>query len=229
MDPREIADERDGNRVSGLAGAAEAAASGFDSEGILLRLLIDIVALTLLAVVLYFRRYGRRDVVVTLVSLNVGLFAVLTVITSSEMLSAGVGFGLFAVLSIIRLRSETVSNIELGYFFLALAIGLVNGFELHSVVVVVGLNLLLLVAIYVVDHPSLHTTVRRRNVLLDEVITDSDGIRARLSAAFDLEIVALAITDVDYVRETTRVEISYVANPLKVPRTTVDELPDSTR
>jgi hypothetical protein len=229
MDPREIAHERDGNRVSGLAGAAEAAVSGFDSEGILLRLLIDVVALTLLAVVLYFRRYGRRDVVVTLVSLNVGLFAVLTVITSSEMLSAGVGFGLFAVLSIIRLRSETVSNIELGYFFLALAIGLVNGFELHSVVVVVGLNLLLLVAIYVVDHPSLHTTVRRRNVLLDEVITDSDGIRARLSAAFDLEIVALAITDVDYVRETTRVEIGYVANPLTVPRTTVDELPDSTR
>jgi hypothetical protein len=229
MDPREIAHERDGNRVSGLAGAAEAAVSGFDSEGILLRLLIDVVALTLLAVVLYFRRYGRRDVVVTLVSLNVGLFAVLTVITSSEMLSAGVGFGLFAVLSIIRLRSETVSNIELGYFFLALAIGLVNGFELHSVVVVVGLNLLLLVAIYVVDHPSLHTSVRRRNVLLDEVITDSDGIRARLSAAFDLEIVALAITDVDYVRETTRVEISYVANPLTVPRTTVDELPNSTR
>jgi hypothetical protein len=229
MDPREIAHERDGNRVSGLAGAAEAAVSGFDSEGILLRLLIDVVALTLLAVVLYFRRYGRRDVVVTLVSLNVGLFAVLTVITSSEMLSAGVGFGLFAVLSIIRLRSETVSNIELGYFFLALAIGLVNGFELHSVVVVVGLNLLLLVAIYVVDHPSLHTTVRRRNVLLDEVITDSDGIRARLSAAFDLEIVALAITDVDYVRETTRVEIGYVANPLTVPRTTVDEPPDSTR
>jgi hypothetical protein len=215
--------------MSALVAAVDAVPSGFDPEGILLRLLMDLVALTLLAVVLYFRRYGRRDVVVTLVSLNVGLFAVLTVITSSEMLSAGVGFGLFAVLSIIRLRSETVSNIELGYFFLALAIGLVNGFELHSVPVVLGLNLLLVVAIYVVDHPSLHTTVRRRNVILDEVITDSDSIRDRLSAAFGLDIVALAITDVDYVRETTRVEIRYVANPLTVPRTAVDEYPDSSR
>jgi hypothetical protein len=215
--------------VTSLVTTADALPAGFDAEGIAVRLLIDLLSLTILAVLLYFRRYGRRDVVVTLVSLNVGLFAVLTVITSSEMLSAGVGFGLFAVLSIIRLRSETVSNIELGYFFLALAIGLVNGFELHSIVIVVGLNLLLLVAIYTVDHPALHTTVRRRTVLLDEVITDSDGIRARLSAAFDLDIVALAITDVDYVRETTRVEISYVANPLTVPRTTVDEMPGSIR
>lgn len=202
---------------------------GLDAAGVSLRLLLDLVTLTMLAVVLYFRRYGRRDVVVTLVSLNVGLFAVLTVITSSEMLSAGVGFGLFAVLSIIRLRSETVNNIELGYFFLALAIGLVNGFELQSVPVAIGLNLLLLVAIYVVDHPSLKTTVRRRAVILDEVITDSDAVRERLSAAFGLDIVALAITDVDYVRETTRVEIRYVANPLTVPRTDADEIPGSAR
>ena len=212
-----------------LVAAVAATPPGFDAQGISIRLVLDLITLTLLAVALYFRRYGRRDVVVTLVSLNVGLFAVLTVITSSEMLSAGVGFGLFAVLSIIRLRSETVSNIELGYFFLALAIGLVNGFELHSVPIAIGLNLLLLVAIYVVDHPSLHTTVRRRNVILDEVITDGDAIRDRLAAAFGLEIVALAITDVDYVRETTRVEIRYIANPLVVPRTAVDEAPDSAR
>lgn len=210
-----------------LVAAVVATPPGLDAADISLRLLLDLITLTLLAVVLYFRRYGRRDVVVTLVSLNVGLFAVLTVITSSEMLSAGVGFGLFAVLSIIRLRSETVSNIELGYFFLALAIGLVNGFEFHSVPIVIGLNLLLLLAIYVVDHPSLRTTVRRRSVILDEVITDSDGIRDRLATAFGLEIVALAITDVDYVRETTRVEIRYVANPLTVPRTAADENPDS--
>lgn len=208
--------------------AVDAVPPVFDAQGFLLRLMLDLIALTLLAVALYFRRYGRRDVVVTLVSLNVGLFAVLTVITSSQMLSAGVGFGLFAVLSIIRLRSETVSNVELGYFFLALAIGLVNGFELHSVPLVIGLNVLLLIVIYVVDHPSVHTTVRRRTVMLDEVTTDSEAIRARLAAAFDLNIVALAITDVDYVRETTRVEIRYVANPLIVPRTAADDVPEST-
>jgi hypothetical protein len=183
-----------------------------DNGEVLLRLAMDLVSLVILTIVLYFRRYGRRDVVVTLVTFNVGLFAVLTVITS-ETVSAGVGFGLFAVLSIIRLRSETVSNVELGYFFLALALALVNGFETSITVIGVGLNVLLLVTIYIVDLPSLHTTVRRRSVLLDEVVTDSNAVRERLSNAFGLDIVSLAITDIDYVRETTRVLIRYIADP----------------
>jgi hypothetical protein len=179
---------------------------------VLLRLSIDIFALIILTVFLYFRRYGRRDVVVTLVTFNVGLFAVLTVITSDEV-TAGVGFGLFAVLSIIRLRSETVSNVELGYFFLTLALALVNGFEHRVTAIGIGLNILLLTTIYLVDHPSLHTTVRRRSVLLDEVVTDSDAIRRRLAHEFGLDIVSLAITDIDYVRETTRVVLRYLADP----------------
>ena len=183
---------------------------------LLARLFIDLVAVTILCLGLYFRRYGRRDVVVSLVTFNVGLFAVLTVITS-EMLTAGVGFGLFAVLSIIRLRSETVSNVELGYFFLALAIGLVNGFQKDVNVILIGLNVLLLLTIYLVDHPSLHTTLRRRTVLLPEVVTDSDALTARLTESFGLTIVSLAITDVDYVREMTRVVIRYIADPRKVP------------
>jgi hypothetical protein len=179
---------------------------------VLLRLALDLASLLLLTFAMYFRRYGRRDVVVTLVTFNVGLFAVLTVITS-ETVSAGVGFGLFAVLSIIRLRSEAVSNVELGYFFLALALALVNGFEHRLTTIAVGLNILLLVTIYLVDHPSLHTTVRRQSVLLDEVVTDAASIRTRLSADFGVEIVSLAITDIDYVRETTRIVMRYLADP----------------
>lgn len=203
--------------------ASDVVLLGSISTDLLVRLLVDLLVLVILAVGLYFRRYRRPDVVVTLVTFNVGLFAVLTVITSSQLLTAGVGFGLFAVLSIIRLRSETVSNVELGYFFLALAVGLVNGFELDSIALVVGLNLLILLTIYLVDHPSLHTTLRRRTVILDEVLTDSSAIRDRLAAAFDLDIVALNITDVDYVRETTRVEIRYVADPRTVPRSAAQE------
>lgn len=203
--------------------ASDVVLLGSISTDLLVRLLVDLLVLVILAGGIYFRRYRRPDVVVTLVTFNVGLFAVLTVITSSQLLTAGVGFGLFAVLSIIRLRSETVSNVELGYFFLALAVGLVNGFELDSIALVVGLNLLILLTIYLVDHPSLHTTLRRRTVILDEVLTDSSAIRDRLAAAFDLDIVALNITDVDYVRETTRVEIRYVADPRTVPRSAAQE------
>ena len=182
---------------------------------VLVRLVLDVASLILLTFVMYYRRYGRRDVVVTLVTFNIGLFAVLTVI-NSETVSAGVGFGLFAVLSIIRLRSETVSNVELGYFFLALALALVNGFGTKVTPMAVALNVLLLVTIFLVDHPSLHTTVRRRSVLLDQVVTDSEAVRVRLSRDFGVRIVSLAITDIDYVRETTRIVMRYEADPRMV-------------
>ena len=86
-----------------------------------------------LAYGIYYRRHGRRDLVVIYAMFNVGLFLALVAISSGNV-SAGVGFGLFAVLSIVRLRSEPFSNGELAYFFVALVIGLVCGIDVGGLV-----------------------------------------------------------------------------------------------
>ena len=44
------------------------------------------------------------------------------------------GFGLFAILSIIRLRSSTVTQQEVAYYFVALVMGLVNGMNQDLIV-----------------------------------------------------------------------------------------------
>ena len=64
-------------------------------------LAIDLVAVLLLAFGLYFPRYQRRDMVVALLGINIGVMAVATALANAEV-SAGVGLGLFGVLSIIR-------------------------------------------------------------------------------------------------------------------------------
>jgi uncharacterized protein DUF4956 len=69
------------------------------------RLGIDLAALAALAYALYYRRHGRRDLVVTFTMFNVGLFLAVVVLNLGHV-NASVGFGLFAVLSIVRLRSE---------------------------------------------------------------------------------------------------------------------------
>ena len=66
---------------------------------------VDIVAVVLLVFALYFPRHGRRDMVVALLGINVGVLAVATVLSESAI-TAGLGLGLFGVLSIIRLRSQ---------------------------------------------------------------------------------------------------------------------------
>ena len=173
------------------------------------RLFIDLVAITLLAHFLYLRRHGRRDLFTVFVAFNIGLFAVLSVI-SSRHINVGLGFGLFAVLSIIRLRSSPFNNLELGYFFSTLVLGLVNGLAQTPLMLTIALDLLILATIWVIDHPSLHTSLGRRRVVLDTIETDPFAIRARLADAFGLEITEVSINDVDYVRETTRVTIRFV-------------------
>lgn len=188
------------------------AAASIDVPDFLVRLFIDLVAIGILAGLLFLRRHRRRDLLVIFAVFNVGVFTALTVITSHKI-STGIGFGLFAVLSIIRLRSEPFDNIELSYFFASLVIALVNGFDQKDVGVIVLLNAIVLATVFLIDHRSLHSTIRRRRVTLDRVETDVEAIRADLSARFGVEIVDLAITDVDYVRDTTSVVIRYVADP----------------
>ena len=87
---------------------------------------IDLVAVIILGFGLYFPRYRRKDIVVAIVGLNVGVMSVAIALSSTDV-STGFGFGLFAVLSIIRLRSSELAQEEVAYYFAALAIGLLAG------------------------------------------------------------------------------------------------------
>src|SRR4051812_50012388 len=62
-----------------------------------------------------------------------------------------VGFGLFAILSIIRLRSTSVTQQEVAYYFVALVMGLVNGLDIDDRRLVVAVNVLLLATMAIVD------------------------------------------------------------------------------
>lgn len=188
-------------------------ATTFDVAGFLTRLFIDLVAVALFAWLMYLRRHRRRDLFLVYSIFNIGVFVVLAVIATRHI-SVGIGFGLFAILSIIRLRSEPFDNVELAYFFTALALAIVNGFEQDDYGVIVLLNAVVIVAIFFLDHPVFHTTTRSRRVMLDEVQTDAEALRAMLAERFGVEIVDLTINEIDYVRETTSITLRYVAEPL---------------
>jgi hypothetical protein len=81
-------------------------------------LAIDVVAVAVLALGIYFRQRGRRDLLMASVCANVALFAVVTVLgLVGSLAGLAIGLGLFGALSIIRLRSEPLSHAEIAYFF----------------------------------------------------------------------------------------------------------------
>src|SRR5689334_22474742 len=87
---------------------------------------VNLAAIFLLAYGLYYRRHRRSDLLLAYVALNVGVFVAISLLATVRV-DIALGFGLFAILSIIRLRSNTVTQEEVAYYFITLVLGLVNG------------------------------------------------------------------------------------------------------
>src|SRR5918992_2745930 len=105
----------------------------------LLRLAVDAGAIGVLAFALYYPRHGRSDLAVLLFLFNLGVFLAVIVIVGGEF-GVSAGLGLFAVLSVMRMRSETFSARELGYFFTALALAIVCAVDVGGIALPLALS-----------------------------------------------------------------------------------------
>jgi hypothetical protein len=167
--------------------------------------LADIVAITLVAS-LYFHRHQRRDLLLAYVALNVGVLAVTTMLASAPV-GAGLGLGLFGILSIIRLRSDSITQEEIAYYFIALALGLVAGLHPEPVYVVPALSGLLVLVMYLADHPRLFARSRRQLVTLDSAIANEAELRSHLQSRLGAEVRHLIVQELDFVRDLTVVDV----------------------
>jgi hypothetical protein len=169
---------------------------------------VDLLAIFLLAYVLYFRRHRRPDLLLAYVTLNIGIFVAMSLLTQVRI-DVALGFGLFAILSIIRLRSTSVTQQEVGYYFVALVLGLVNGLDIGDRRLVVGVNVLLLLTMLVVDTRNLRDRARRTDVHLDVVHADDASLVADLERRLGGKVMHHEVNDIDYVRETMVVDVRY--------------------
>lgn len=168
----------------------------------------NVIAVSILVFGLYFPRYQRRDMIVAILGLNVGVMAVATALASSEV-SAGLGLGLFGVLSIIRLRSSELAQEEIAYYFTALALGLLAGFQLDPAWMTPALMALVLMALYIGDHPRLFAGHRHQQMQLDRAVTDEAQLIIEVGQLLGAEIKAVKVKRVDFVRDTTTVDVRY--------------------
>jgi hypothetical protein len=177
------------------------------STSLLLRLGADALCALALGYLLYFRRYRRQDLAFVYVAFNLGVFAALSVISGGQI-TAAIGFGLFGILSIIRLRSETFDSAEIGYFFLALVLALVNGLG-DTPWIAALLDVVLLGAVLVGDLSILHGRVRSQLVTLDRVFHDEKALTLHLERLLGAAIVSVSPLSSDYVKDISVVNVRY--------------------
>ena len=172
----------------------------------------DLAALAILVGALYIPRHGRRDLVAAYIGVNVGVLAVTLLLSTSDNVGAGLGLGLFGVLSIIRLRSSSLAQGEVAYFFAALALGLLGGIKSHPIIVAI-LMALILASLWVGDHPALMRRNRNQVVTLDRAISDENELITELEDLLGAHVRSVDLKSLDLVNDTTIVEVHYRLRP----------------
>ncbi|MCG9911269.1 MAG: DUF4956 domain-containing protein [Flavobacteriales bacterium] len=90
-----------------------------------LRFIINLLVIYVLIRLIYYPRHKNKDFLFTFILFNVVNFLI-CILLSSAKLKMGFAFGLFAIFSILRYRTVTIPVREMGYFFLSVAIGIIN-------------------------------------------------------------------------------------------------------
>lgn len=168
----------------------------------------DIVAIGILVIGVFVPRFRRRDMLVGLLSLNLGVLSISMLLASTEV-SAGLGLGLFGLLSIVRLRSDELTHEEMAYYFTALILGLLGGIETKPTWLPISMMAGLVLVVFVGGHPKLLKDLHSRTITLDAAMVSEADIRRRLEGLVDGTIHNIRIRSVDLVNDSTLVEVRY--------------------
>lgn len=187
-------------------------------EKFFVRLLVDLLTVTILVRLIYYRLYRRTDLFLTFFGFNLVIFLI-TYLLNKVQMSMGAAFGLFAVFSMLRYRTEGLSAKDMTYLFIVISLGLisaiikgswdelglVNGMIVLSVWLLEGNWLIKRELTKVVQYDKIDLILPERRV---ELIQD---LRARTG----LNIHRVEIQTMDFLRDSALIMIFYYQTATK--------------
>jgi hypothetical protein len=170
---------------------------------------ISAVAVCVLTFALYLPRHHRSDLAAAYLVIGLGLSMIMVTLKQATTIGAGFGLGILGVLSVFRLRSIEIDHHDVAYFFATLSIAIVGGLTVTPRWLTVILCTVLLVALFVSDHPRLSSVYLHQVVLLDRVFTDKAAATAELATLLNAQIRRVDIRELDLLKQTTMVEVRF--------------------
>lgn len=176
------------------------------------KLIVDLVAVYILARFIYLKKHHRTDLFLTFFSFNIIVFFISYLLNRVD-LSTGAAFGLFAIFSMLRYRTEGISAVDMTYLFLCIALGLIMAVSAGSFfehMVLAGFLLIMTTILekgFVAKRRS-KITIQfekpelahpdKRKELIDE-----------LSIRTGLKIFQVEIGNIDYLKDSVIIEVHY--------------------
>lgn len=191
--------------------------AGFDLTELLVRFAINIVAIFILVRTVYYPRHKNKDFLFTFFLFNCLNFLICFLLSATK-LKIGFAFGLFAIFSIMRYRTVVVPVKEMGYFFVCVAIGIINALATvdDHYIILIGCNIFILLITIILDGKInlKHENVKEiRYERIDLIHPDRRGeMIADLVSRTGLPVHKVDIISIDFLRDVAVLHAYYFSD-----------------
>lgn len=188
-----------------------------DFYGLLIRLGINLLFLTILIRVLYYTKTRRKDYLFTYYLIGTITFFLCFGLMQMDI-DTGMGLGLFAIFGIIRYRTDAIEIKEMTYLFMIIGISVVNALASNelSISEVGVINVTVVLLTYLLENVWLmkHETRKTINYERIDLIKpeNQDLLKADLEKRTGLTINRVEVGKIDFLNDTAMVRIYYYAD-----------------
>ena len=188
-----------------------------DFYGLLIRLGINLLFLTILIRVLYYTKTRRKDYLFTYYLIGTITFFLCFGLMQIDI-DTGMGLGLFAIFGIIRYRTDAIEIKEITYLFMVIGISVVNALASNelSISEVGVINITVVLLTYFLENIWLmkHETRKTINYERIDLIKpeNQDLLKVDLEKRTGLTINRVEVGKIDFLNDTAMVRIYYFAD-----------------
>jgi hypothetical protein len=176
------------------------------------RISIDLVSVFILIRFIYYPIYKNREFFFTFFIFNLIIFLITFLLNKVEM-SMGAAFGLFAVFSMLRYRTEGISMKDMTYLFLVIAMGLITAVSKGNWDELSLLNLIIILFTYLLESNVFLKKEASKVIQYENIEMIKPEFHPQLIADLEsrtgIKINRIAISKVDFLRDTAIIRIYY--------------------
>lgn len=187
-------------------------------EKFFLRMVIDIISMIILVRFVYYRIYRKKDFFFTFFLFNITIFMITYLMNKVEM-SFGAAFGLFAVFSLLRYRTENISEKDMTYLFIVIAMGLITAAIKGTYFESIFINFIIVLFAFLLDGNLLVKNEHVQNIQYEKIENikpeNYSILLEDLKARTGLDIHKVSIQEIDFLRDTALLKVYYYETTVK--------------
>lgn len=187
-----------------------------DFYTLILRLLVNLVFMTILIRYLYYPITKRKDYLFTYYLIGLITFFLCFGLKKLDI-DTGMGLGLFAIFGIIRYRTDAIEIKEMTYLFLIIGVSVINSLASKqiSIAEMMLINVSVVAITYGLERVWLVKHETRKTINYEKINLirpeNYEEMKADLEARTGLNINRFEIGKIDFLNDTAQVRIYYYA------------------